>query len=364
MSGQGGARFPGVRYLGMRQPAAGLVATAIIIALSLGFISLFDFPTFSGWVTFALISLIPMEIVIGVTWECKYPSFAAKRSQPVKGLLLALLLPIAAAIFGGIYFYTAGGGIGPPTPMLAMCTIVSVIVAFWMAIMWGGWPFTAFIKNTFLAGLALVAASYAVNYILFRILFNYEFMRGAPVYVASLDPRGMFNAWSALVFQMAALGVMFLMLHFELWPLTGNAALMKQPTLGIVWTLIALSLGGLLFYLCINVAGMDVVAFMVRVPVAFIFGTIVVLNMLQASLFQKFTQPLKGLLSAATAAILGSALSLAYGALAPILTGQLAAGPPGYDFERWLASALLAVTFPLLVLYAEFFKFWPLQKAE
>ena len=348
----------------MKQPSAGLVATAVIIAISLGFISLFDFPTFSGWVTFGLICLIPMEIVIGVTWECKYPAFAAKRSQPVKGILLALILPVAATVFGAIYFYTAGGAITPPTPMLAMCTIVSVIVAFWMAIMWGGWPFTAFIKNTLLAGVALVTACYAVNYILFRALFNYEFMRGAPVYVASLDPHGIFNAWSVLVFQMAALGIMFLMLHFDLWPLTRNAALMKQPTLGAVWTLIALSLGGLLFYLSVDVAGMDVVAFMIRVPVAFIFGTIVVLNMLQASLFEKFTQPLKGLLSAATAAILGSALSFGYGALAPVLTGQLAAGPPGYDFERWLASALLAVTFPLLVLYAEFFKFWPLQKTQ
>jgi hypothetical protein len=348
----------------MKQPAAGLIATGIIIAISLGVITLFDFPTFSGWITFGLICLIPMEIVIGVTWECKYPSFAAKRSQPVKGILLALILPIAAAIFGAIYFYTVGGGVTPPTPMLAMCTIVSVIVTFWMAIMWGGWPFTAFIKNTLFAGLALVAACYAVNYILFRIFFNYEFMRGAPVYVASLDPHGMFNAWSALVFQMAALGIMFLVLHFELWPLTRKAALMKQPMLGAVWTLIALSLGGLLFYLCVNVAGMDVVAFMIRVPVAFIFGTIVVLNMLQASLFERFTQPLKGLLSAGAAAILGSALSLAYGALAPVLTGQLVAGPPGYDFERWLASALLAVTFPLLVLHAEFFKFWPLQKGN
>jgi hypothetical protein len=86
--------------------------------------------------------------------------------------------------------------------------------------------------------------------------------------------------------------------------------------------------------------------------------------MLQASLFEKFAQPLKGVLSAAAAAAIGAALSFVYGALAPTVTGRLAAGPPGYDFERWLASALLGVTFPLLVLYAEFFKFWPLQKAE
>jgi len=149
-----------------------------------------------------------------------------------------------------------------------------------------------------------------------------------------------------------------------LWPLTTSPALMKQPVLGMVWTLITLAVGGAAFYLGVYAAGMDVVAFMVKVPVAFIFGTIVVLNMMQASLFAKFTQPLKGVLSAATAAIIGVVLSLTYGALAPTLTGQLTAGPPGYDFERWLASALLAVTFPLLVLYAEFFKFWPLQRAD
>jgi hypothetical protein len=348
----------------MKQPATGLVATVLVIAVSFGFISLFDFATFSGWITCGLICLIPMEIVVGVTWACRYPAFAAKKSQPLKGILLASILPVAGAIFGAFYFYTVGGGIAPPTPMLAMCIIVSVIVMFWMAIMWGGWPFTAFIKNTLLAGVALVAAAYAVNYLLFRLFFNYEFMRGAPVYVASLDPHGMFNAWSALVFEMAALGIMFLMLHFDLWPLTKSAALMKQPVLGLVWTAIALALGGGLFYVGVDVAGMDAVAFMIRFPVAFIFGTIVVLNMLQASLFEKFAQPLRGLLSAIAAAVIGVALSLVYGALAPALTGQLTSGPPGYDFERWLASALLGVTFPLLVLYAEFFKFWPLQKAE
>jgi hypothetical protein len=346
----------------LKQPLTGIVATAIVIAISFGLIALFDFATFSGWVTYALICLIPMEIVMGVTWACRHPAFAANRKQPVKGILLALILPVAGAIFGTIYFFTAGGGISPPTPMLAMCIIVSVIVTFWMTIMWGGWPFTALIKNTFLAGIVLVAACYAVNYLLFRLLFNYEFMRGAPVYVASLDPHGIFSAWYALVFYMAALSVMFLMLHFDLWPLTKSGALMKQPVLGVVWTAIALSIGGALFYLGVYVIGMDVVAFMVRVPVAFIFGTIVVLNMLQSSLFAKFPQPLKGLISAVAAAIIGAALSLVYAALAPTLTGQLAAGPPGYDFERWLASALLGVTFPLLVLYADFFKFWPLQQ--
>jgi hypothetical protein len=32
--------------------------------------------------------------------------------------------------------------------------------------------------------------------------------------------------------------------------------------------------------------------------------------------------------------------------------------------EIWLASALLAVTFPFLIFFAEFFKFWPAGRSE
>ena len=60
----------------------------------------------------------------------------------------------------------------------------------------------------------------------------------------------------------------------------------------------------------------------------------------------------------------GGILAQAYRALAPIATGALHAGPPTYDLEIWLASALLSVTFPFLIFFAEFFKFWPLAKTE
>jgi predicted membrane protein len=109
---------------------------------------------------------------------------------------------------------------------------------------------------------------------------------------------------------------------------------------------------------------MDALQFMVEVPIPFIFGTIVVLNMLQNSLFGKIAQPLRGVVNAVAAMIIGSALAFMYGALSSTLSGPLAAGPPGNDFERWLASALLAVTFPLLIFFAEFFQFWPLKKEQ
>jgi hypothetical protein len=345
----------------LKQPALGLVASALVIAVSLGFVALFPAAKFLGSVTYCLICVIPMEIVIGVTWGCKRPGFAAKRAQPVKGVLLALLTGMIGVAVVGAYFLAVGGGVRPLSPMLMMCTITSVVITFWAAIMFGGWPFTTLIKNPVAAGLAMLAACYIVNYLLFRLFFNYEFMRGAPVYTPRLDPHGLFNANLAMVFYITALAIMFLMLHFDLWPLTNFSSVMKQPVLGLVWTAICLALGGILFYVGVVAMAMDPLQFMVRVPIPFIFGTIIVLNMLQGSLFAKAGQPLKGILGAVVAAAIGMGLAPLYGGLAPAVGGELAPGPPGNDFERWLASALLGVTFPFLIFYAEFFEFWPLK---
>ena len=346
----------------LKQPGIGTAATAIIIVIALGFVSLFDFPTFAGWVAYYLLCVIPIQIVMAVTWGAN-PGFAAKASQPAKGVLLTLFALVVGAIVAPVRFLVVGGSISPPTPMLAMCTIVSVPITFWAAIMWGGWPFTSVIKNQLAAGLTMLVVCYAVNYALFRVFFDYGFMQGAPVYVASLDPHGLFNAWKALVFYLSALAAMFLIINFDLWPLTTSPAVLQQPVLGLVWTVAALALGGIAFYIGVEAMGMDPVAYMVRGPVPFIFGSIVVLNMLQNSLFARVAQPAKGVLNVVAVTVIGTVLARMYMALAPTVTGALHAGPPSYDFEIWLASALLSVTFPFLIFYAEFLKMWPLRKS-
>lgn len=348
---------------GLKQPLLGIVATALVIIVALLFISLFELPVFTGWVAYFLLCVIPMQIITVVLWGSN-PGFAARQQQPVKGVTLTISTLVVGVIVAIVSFVTIGGGMSPPTPMLAMCSIVSVVITFWAAIMWGGWPFTALFKNPIVAGLTTLVACYVVNYLLFRIFFDYGFMRDAPVYVAAQDPQGMFGAWYSLVFYLTCLSVMFLMLNFDLWPLTKFPAVMRQPRLGAVWTLIVLILGAVVFYIGVGVLAMDPVAFMVRVPVPFIFGTIVVLNMLKGSLFAKQAQPVKGVLNVVTVILVGQVLSRVYGALAPVITGTLNPGPPPYDFEIWLASALLSVTFPFLIFYAEFFQFWPLQKVS
>jgi hypothetical protein len=346
----------------VKQPVVGVVSTAVVVALSLAFVSLFSFPTFTGWVAYFLLCVIPMQIVVAVTWGAN-PGFVASLGQPAKGLVLLLTTLAVGVVVAAVSFFTIGGGVNPPTPMLAMCSIVSVVVTFWAAIMWGGWPFTSTIKHPVAAGLVMLVACYLVNYALFRVFFDYTFMQGAPVYVAAQDPKGLFPAWYALVFYLSCLAAMFLMVNFELWPLTKSGAVMRQPVLGAVWTMAALALGGAAFVVGVVALQMDPAAFMVRVPVPFIFGTIVVQNMLKGSLFAKHAQPVKGLLNVAAVIVIGESLSWMYGTLAPLVTGSVRPGPPTYDFEIWLASALLSVTFPLLIFSAEFFQFWPLAKS-
>jgi len=352
------------RNSGLRQPVTGAVASSLIIGLSLAFISLFDYQTFSGWISYALMCVIPMQIVVSVTWACNHPGFAAPLRQPHKGVSLVLLTAFIGVVVGAVYFETVGGGISPPAPMLIMCTILTVIITFWFTFMFGAWPFTRLIRHPVAAGLTLLASVYVASFVLFRIFFDFGFMRRAPVYVPALDPHGIFNAWSALVFFVAASAAMFLMLNFELWPLTKFPAIMHQPVLGIVWTVLALGITGVAFYVGVNVMGMDPVQFMIDVPIPFIFGTIVTHNMLQGSLVPKIRQPLKGILASIATITVGGLLAWLYGALAPHITGALKHGPPGYDYEIWLASALLAVTFPFLIFYAEFFKMWPLAVIE
>jgi hypothetical protein len=179
-----------------------------------------------------------------------------------------------------------------------------------------------------------------------------------------MDPHGMFNGWSALVFYVTVLAGMFLVIACDLWPMTTVPAIMNQPVLGIVWTIICLAVAAVAYYLGVNVGHMDVVRFLVRVPVPLIFGSIVILNMLGNSLTGTLKQPTKGVANVILIAVVGTVLARVYEALMPTVTGALAYGAPTYAFEIWLASALLSTTFPFLMFYAAFFGYWPFAKAE
>jgi hypothetical protein len=341
----------------MKQPLQGIAATALVVAVSLGYLALFDLPTFLGWVSFLMLCLIPPQIVTAVI--ATNPPFAPE-TQPARGGVLLAANVVAGLIVAAMAWLVVGEGVGPPGPIPAQFAVIVVPTTFFMAIAFGGWPFTRLSRNMGKAGFMLLAVSYVLTYVLFRALFNYDFLQGAPVFLESA-PHGLFNAVTALVTYVTVLAGMFLLLHFDLWPLRESAALMKQPLRGIVWTLIALAVGLLVMWVTVARLALDPMYVLTRITAPFIFGTIVLLNMLQGSLFARLQQPLKGVASAAAAAVAGVMLAGLYGMADRMIVGiELLSGPPGYDYELWLVNALLSVTFPFLIFHAAYFEFWPL----
>jgi hypothetical protein len=349
----------------MKQPARGIVATAIVIALSLGYIALWEFGAFNGWVAFFALSFIPFEVVTGVIWGGT-PPFVRRLHQPARGLALLALTLLVGLVVSQLVYRTLGAGAGEPGPMLAFFSICVIVTTFFWTIAFGGWPFTTAAANTVVAGKLTWLACYVVGFAIYWICCDFTFLEGAPVYVASADPKGLFNAWNVVVYYMAALTVLFAWLCFDLWPLTASPRLMQQPTLGIVLVGASLALGYALYYAGVYAIAIQNVEFLLRVPIAFIFGTILVLNMCQNALFAG-SQPAKGLLNVAFSAVVGSALMIAYQQLQPTLSGPLPTGPEAFQreqFQVWTANAMLSVTFPFLVFYAAYFEFWPLARVQ
>jgi len=348
----------------LKQPSLGIVATTLCCVASLAFIALFDFPTFVGWVSYYTMCVVIVQVMMLALWRLEYPRFAAAQAQPLRGILLTLVALIGGAAVCAVSFVLVGGGISPPAPMLVEFTIVGVVMTFLVSIVWGGWPSNIRLKGAMGAGILQLAIGYLINLLLFRTLFNYAFMQGAPVYVASLDPQGLFSAAQLLPLYVTVLAAMFTVMGFDVWPLTKNPRVMQQPALGVVWMLAILAIGGAVFYAGTVIFQMAPMIFLVSVPVAYIFGMIVVLNMCENSLFAGQSQPVKGMLNMVAAIGFGTALSFIYRMLMPSVSGALPSGPPTNAAQLWLASALLAVTFPVLVVYAAFFNFWPLRKVD
>ena len=344
----------------MKQPVLGLVSSAVVIAIALGFLSLFDLPLFNGWVAFIALCFIPMQIVVGIIWGAN-PPFAARLRQPVKGLALVGVTMLVAAIVTVIVARTIGESQTPPGPIPTHFAIIAVVFAFWLTIMMGGWPVTTAVRSPIPAGFAVLVGAYLVTYVVFRLVFNYDFLQGTPVYLESA-PRGLHMAILALVFCVTHVAAMFVVLLFDLWPLTTAPGLMKQPVLGLAWTATTLVITAVVMSIGVQSMGTDPMIFLTRVTVPVIFGSILVLNMFQNSLLAALRQPLKGVANLAVAISFGVGLSRVYGLLGPTLVGgPLVSGPPAYDYEIWLANALLGITFPLLVFHAVFFEFWPLH---
>lgn len=339
----------------------GLLATALVVAASLG-VSISVSPGFLGsWGTMVLVAMVPAQIVISLVWQSAYPARLASLSQPWRGLAFCLLNVLCGVVVAWLAWQGVGGGISPPTPFVNMYLILAVPVVLLLVIPLQAWPFALWCKDPAGLGAALLGATYGLNYLLFRGLFDFSFLSGAPFYVEALDPHGLLMAWQPLVLSIAAVVPTLALVLADFWPLSRLAG--RQPGFGLAALLLIGLVAAALWLAFVTYGGMDQVLFMVRICIAVNFGYFILLVAFGGMPELKLAQPWRGIVLSAVAILLAAGLLYLYERVA-VARFALPSGAPAYDLELWLASSMLAVTFPALVIFANYFQFWPLASRE
>jgi hypothetical protein len=280
--------------------------------------------TFAGWISYFLLCVIPVQIILAITLGTNHPGFASRRAQPAKGILLVLI-------------------------GLAVGGIIAAVAA-------------SLVKNPLATGFGVLLTSEIGCYLIYKICFNFGFLRGAQVYVAALDPQGLFKCLEGA--RLLCHDRRGDVLDRGFRTLASNYVSQSDAAAGV---------GHCVEHYCgragrycvlprsrsrwngsydISGTSSGALHFWIDYCSEYVSGYVV----------SEARAAYKGYRDHSVGRCGWIAAHGTYGVLAPTVTGTLRTGPPGYDFEMWLASALLAVTFPFLIFIAEFFKLWPFQK--
>lgn len=345
---------PAAAALPSRQPATGLFGLGLVMLMSWLAIGGMSGDFFATWATFFLVCCVPPQIVLSMVWRNQYPHWLGALGQPRRGIAQLALTLLAAALIATLVFIAQVRQPVPPTPMTLMYVIFCVLVTFWLVLVWECWPLAPLLRHPLALGLGILVLAYLLGYGLFSLLFDFSALTGAPFYQARLDPHGALPALEILAFSVTTVAVIFACLLLDFWPVSQVAG---QPWAGIARGLWVLLLSAVLYGLGTRVLGIEPVPFMARGAIALLFGVLVPLLMFEGQVFAG-----RGVRQLLLAIGAGGLLSSLYWLLAPWLGGPPESGAPGYAREFWLASALLAMTFPLMVVLSQFLDFWPLRR--
>jgi len=196
---------------GIKQPMLGILATIIVFVLSLGIIAWFRTEMFLTWAGYLAMTLIPIQVIIGLAWQHNYPPPAAKLEQPLKGLYLLIFSFVVGTIVASLSHITIGGFVSPPTPFVVFFTILSVVITLWLVIVWQCWPMSAIHPHPAFIGFGTLVLVYVIDIIIYKSLMDFSFLKGAPFYKAILDPGGPINAWAVIGFAVSTVAVMLAM---------------------------------------------------------------------------------------------------------------------------------------------------------
>ncbi len=354
-----------------RMPAQlvlGLKALALCIPVSLAIGLSFSPLVFTTWVSLFTISATPSLIVLGVVWEGEYPPFLKKYGQPLKGLVMTGMAALAGVIVMFLTLAAVGGGIVPPTPFPIFFAIMSVAVALWVVIVFESWPVGALSPHPLALGAGVLALTYGATYLVYLLFLDFGFLYAEPFYEPALDPEGVFPAWPALTFVVTTATVTMALAALDFWPSAAIVrhlpGLRRQPFLGMTRAVLVLVCSALWMAVMILAAGMEVVPFLVKGAVSVLFGLFIMMNLLQNAPFHSLAQPWRGVFVILASLLLALVLYPLYAFFCQFVFAMQPEVAPAYGLELWVASAMLAVTFQIIVIFSGFLGFWPLRSGH
>lgn len=344
-----------------KQPLLGGISLIFIIIMCLLIISSFSPEIFASWVSFLFMCCVPVQIICGLVWRCQYPKNIACLRQPHKGLAY-----LAISIFGGlslaaiIIFSVAQGAI-PPGPQHNIFIILFITNMFWLVGVFQCQPFIIFFKNMFLVALMMLVSAFVITYILFFFVINFEFIANAPIYLSQLDGGGPVMAFDLLTFAITTVASIMVLIVIDFKPIA-KLPYTDKTAIFIMWSVVAvLLLSTFVKTLFVVFLGFDQIIYMVMVPISFIFGAFILLNLYEKSLLTYFNGTQQTYMSLVICSIFTVLIYQSFMMLGPIVSGDMLSGAPSYELNFWVANAMLSICFPLIVVCTDFLQYWPFR---
>ncbi|MFH1115021.1 MAG: hypothetical protein V1792_14005 [Pseudomonadota bacterium] len=354
----------------LNQPWRGICGTVIVAAFSLTVTSLFSAEVFNGLYTVLSVATVPFLVMVGAGWKVQYPSTHGL-PQPSKGLLLLGYFGLLGALVGfGVRNFLANGA---AQPFINTYVIITVVTTFFLVLAFGLWPYSKLSAG--LAGWLTLITAFLLTWLILK-LFNFSLLSfpsgtnpssippvpfyatGGPLAAfAGLAPQGPIPWETALAGYFWALVWLFVFVNLGMWPFSKATKLMGQPVLGIIVTVCSLALSVIVTSIAVTSLSIEPLKLLLM-GVCWLFGILVFMILFQMWPGRVMPQPLWGVVNLAVAAGFGVVGYFGYSAFALWHFGDAATKYPISIFT--LATMMLAVTFPAMAVYSDFFDFWPL----
>ena len=327
--------------------------TMFVLAACIMLLVEYDFV--ETWLALFFIMCVPAQVAAGELLAAGKPSQLLALPQPARGLAIAGFCGASAYLFVILSHQVLGGNQDPGPPLISY-SIVVVVVTFWFAIVWRCWPLSTLSQSPYWRCLSILTVPFVLGYGIFHLLFNFRFLQSSPLYHASLDPGGLFTSWYVIAFLVTTVAILFSLVLFEF------KLFRRYSDRAFLWgasnSLLILTIAAAIYYLAIGWLQLDPVVYLVNGPISYIFGVLIPLNLFKGELFSNVKQPRRGIYLVLVSTLSGIILNLLYHTFALNFGPDLAA--TAYGIELWLANAMLAFSFPILVALTDHFDFWPL----